>query len=79
MDNSISNQLYVRITDKYREYPSAQCGGPLLFKLMMDELVINTRNVADHLVDKLKNYKLSKVKGKNVTELTKIVRALVKG
>ena len=45
---------------------------------MMDELVINTRDVADHLVNKLKNYKLSKVKGENVTELTKIVRALVK-
>ena len=29
-------------------------------------------------MDKLKNYKLSKRKGKNVTELTKIVRALVK-
>ena len=78
LDNSMSNNLRARIVDKYRKFNSAQRGGPLLFKLMMDELVINTRDVADHLVNKLEGYDLSKVKGEDVTELTKIVRASVK-
>ena len=78
LDNSVSQQLRIRVTEKYRAFASAQRGGPLFFKLIMDELVINTREVADHLVDKLKAYKLSKVKGEDVTAMTRIVRASVR-
>ena len=73
----MSSPLWLHLTPQYRRYPSSQHGGPLVFYLLMKEFVINTCEAATHLVQTLEKYSLANIKGENVTELTKIVRATV--
>ena len=51
--NSMTDSLKEHCLQAYRKHPEAERGGPLLLKKMMDALLTNTREAANHLVDSL--------------------------
>ena len=76
--NSMSDDLRTRCLEKYRRFNTAARGGPLLFKIMMSLLLIDTREAANNLIAQLENHKLSNVRGEDVLQLTTVVGATVK-
>ena len=76
--NNMTDSLEAKVMETYRSFLPEERGGPLLFKVMMDQLLINTRDSADHLINKLKNFDLKNIQGEDVGKLTTMVRAVEK-
>ena len=74
----MDDDLLARCNEKHRKFLEVERGGPLLFKLMMDELLLNTREAANHLVNQLETTKLQNIQGEKVTDLTSIVQNTAK-
>jgi len=75
LSNSMMDELHVRCMERYRKAPTAEWGGPLLFKIIMDILLLNTQDAANHLIAK---YDLKKVREEDVTTVASTVGAVVK-
>ena len=78
LERSMDASLKSRCMNSYLEESATQRGGPLLFRIMMDYLVRNTRTAAQHMVKKIESYKISDTAGEDVTKLKAIVVATVK-
>jgi hypothetical protein len=53
--NNTEDDLVTKVNETYSEYPTAERGGPLFFKIMMDKLQNNSEDAATYLISVLKN------------------------
>ena len=78
LERSMDASLKSRCMNSYLEESATQRGGPLLFRIMMDYLVRNTRTAAQHMVKKIESYKISDTAGEDVTKLKAIIVSTIK-
>ena len=75
--NNMDEELKNKCAETYRDFPGDQKGGPLLFKIMMDELLINSDAAGQALVAILKKLRIDQLEGENVNKVVGLVRAAV--
>jgi hypothetical protein len=46
MKNNVNENLWNKVLEKYKTFQEKQKGGPLFFKLMMNQLLSNTESAA---------------------------------
>ena len=64
--NSMTDESRQECPTTHGMHAEEDRGGPLLFKIMMDKLLIDTREAADDLVTSLTAHSLQKEQGENV-------------
>ena len=77
MENNTKDQLFTKCLETYADYPASQKGGPLFFKIMIDQLQTNSEDATQYLLDTLKNLKISNFKGEDVTTVVSLIRGAV--
>jgi hypothetical protein len=55
--------------EKYKPFQEKQKGGPLFFKLMMNQLLLNTESAAKALVERVEKYNIGNIQGEEVTKV----------
>jgi hypothetical protein len=77
MKNVVTENLWDKVLEKYKHFQEKQKGGPLLFKLMMNQLLSNTETAVKASVEGVEKYSIGNVQGKWVTKVTsQIARAI---
>jgi hypothetical protein len=62
--------LWNKVLDKYKPFQEKQKGGPLFFKLMMNQLLSNTESAAKASVESVEKYIIGNIQGEEVTKVT---------
>jgi hypothetical protein len=74
--NNIENDLSHRLQQKYDHFTSLQQGGPLLFILLLQDLLLSTESSLKGLQDQLKLYRIDKIAGENIKTVSTIVLSI---
>jgi uncharacterized protein YaaW (UPF0174 family) len=72
--HNTEDDLVTKVNETYSEYPTAECGGPLFFKIMMDKLQNNSEDAATYLISVVKSLKITDYDGENVDNVVSLVR-----
>jgi hypothetical protein len=72
--HNTEDDLVTKVNETYSEYPTAERGGPLFFKIMMDKLQNNSEDAATYLISVVKNLKITDYDGENVDNVVSLVR-----
>lgn len=72
--NNTDPELVTKVNETYSEYPPAERGGPLFFKIMMDKLQNNSEDAATYLISVVKNLKITDYDGENVNTVVGLIR-----
>jgi hypothetical protein len=72
--NNTEPELVTKVNETYSEYPPAERGGPLFFKIMMDKLQNNSEDAAAYLISVVKNLKITDYDGENVNTVVGLIR-----
>jgi hypothetical protein len=78
LENSMSAKLFDKCFEKYEAFPDNQKGGPLLFVIMMKELVTNSEQATTYLKKMLSTMKIRDLQGENVSRATSLIRGVYK-
>lgn len=78
LKNNIEATLMARLQPKYEAFDVSQRGGPLLFMLLMNELLYTNESAVSALKDQVEKYKISKVAGENVKNIAAILLSVSK-
>jgi hypothetical protein len=65
------------VLEKYKPFQEKQKGGPLFFKLMMNQLLSNTESAAKALVERVEKYNIGNIQGEEVTKVTSQVASAI--
>ena len=74
LENSMATRLFNKCYEKYETYPENQRGGPLLFIIMMKQLVSNSEEAVSHLKKLISTMKISEVQGEDVSKVISLLR-----
>ncbi|KAG7370315.1 hypothetical protein IV203_028061 [Nitzschia inconspicua] len=75
--NHMEPTLWERVKEDYNKTPVEGRGGPLLLYIMIKHIVIANESIAQVLVDKIKDVKLSNYPGEDVTKAVSYIRSLL--
>jgi hypothetical protein len=70
MENNVTENLSKKVLEKYKPFQEKHKGGPLFFKLMMNQLLSNTESTAKALVERVDKYNIGNIQGEKVTKVT---------
>ena len=70
LKNNIDPLLMSRLQPKYDAFPVSQRGGPLLFALLMAELLYTNESAVQTLKDQIEKYKINKVPGEDIKKIS---------
>ncbi|KAL7568008.1 hypothetical protein ACA910_004593 [Epithemia clementina (nom. ined.)] len=74
LENNMTHRLFDKTFERYESYPELQAGGPLLFAIMMKHLVSNSEEAISHLKKMIKDMKISKFTGEDVSRVVSLLR-----
>jgi hypothetical protein len=77
MKNNVTKNLWNKVLEKYKPFQEKQKGGPLFFKLMMNQLLSNTESAAKALVERVEKYNIGNIQGEEVTKVTSQVASAI--
>jgi hypothetical protein len=77
MKNNVKENLWNKVLEKYKPFQEKQKGGPLFFKLMMNQLLSNTESAAKALVERVEKYNIGNIQGEEVTKVTSQVASAI--
>jgi hypothetical protein len=77
LENNMDDALFNKCMETYNQFEASQQGGPLLFAIMMQHLMITNEYVSKALLTKLENLKLATFEGENVGTLVSHYRAIL--
>ena len=78
LENSMTPKLFDKFFEKYEAYPERQKGGPLLFIIMMEELVTNSEQATTYLKKMVTTLKIRDFQGENVSRVASLIRGVHK-
>lgn len=73
LKNNIENSLMDRLQSKYDSFAPIEQGGPLLYVILLQDLLFAAEKSVKGLHDQLKSYRVDKVAGENVKTVSQIV------
>jgi hypothetical protein len=65
------------VLEKYKPFQEKQKGGPLFFKLMINQLLSNTESAVKALVERLEKYNIVNIKGEEVMKVTSRIASAI--
>ena len=68
LENNIDHIFLSKYLETYLGHQVVQQDGPLLFKIMIDNIQVNTEKSIKHILKLLENLKLNELKGENITQ-----------
>jgi hypothetical protein len=74
--NNIEAGLLGILSERYNRYPEEEQGGPLLYMLLMKELFFVAKQTAKTLHAQLKRYRIDKIPGENIKNVSTIVMSV---
>jgi hypothetical protein len=77
MKNNVTENLWNKVLDKYNPFQEKHKGGPLFFKLMMNQLLSNTKSAAKSLVERVEKYNIGNIQGEEVTKVTSQIASAI--
>jgi hypothetical protein len=77
MKNNVTENLWNRVLEKYKPFQEKQKGGPLFFKLIMNQLLSNTESAAKALVERAEKYNIGIIQGEEVTKVTSQIASAI--
>jgi hypothetical protein len=78
LKQNIDPTLMSRLQPKYDAFPSEERGGPLLFILLMNELMFTTESAIKELREQVEKYKINKVPGEDIKKVAGVLLAVSK-
>ena len=78
LKNNIDPLLMSRLQPKYDAFPVSQRGGPLLFALLMAELLYTNESAVQTLKDQIEKYKINKVPGEDIKKISSVILSVAK-
>jgi hypothetical protein len=78
LKNNIDPLLMSRLQPKYDAFTPAQRGGPLLFALLMAELLYTNESAVHTLKDQIQKYKINKVPGEDIKKISSVILSVAK-
>jgi hypothetical protein len=70
MKKNVTENLWNKVLEKYKPFQEKQKGGPLFFKLMMNQLLSNTESEVKALVEQVEKYNIGNIQGEEVMKVT---------
>jgi hypothetical protein len=77
MKNNVTDNLWNKVVEKYNPFQEKQKGGPLFFKLAMNQLILNTEAAVKALVERVERYNIWIVQGAEVTKVTSQIASAI--
>ena len=78
LKNNIDPVLMTHLQSKYDAFDANQRGGPLLFALLMSELLYTNESAVHSLKEQIEKYKINKVPGEDIKKISAIILAVSK-
>jgi hypothetical protein len=78
MKNNVSDNLWEKTFEKYDQYSASERGGPLFFILMLNVLLSNTAEAARTLETRVKNFKITSLRGEDIDRAVSLLRGALK-
>jgi hypothetical protein len=78
MKNNVSDSLWEKTFEKYDQYSASERGGPLFFILMLNVLLSNTAEAARTLETRVKNFKITSLRGEDIDRAVSLLRGALK-
>jgi hypothetical protein len=77
MNNTVAENLSNKVLENYKPFQEKQKGGPLCFKLVMNQLLSNTEAAVKALVEQVEKNNIGIVQGAKVTKLTSQIASVI--
>jgi hypothetical protein len=77
MKNNVTDNLWNKVVEKYKPFKEKQKGGPLFFKLVMNQLLSNTEAAVKALVERVERYNIWIVQGSEVMKVTSQIASAI--
>jgi hypothetical protein len=78
LKNNIDPLLMSRLQSKYDAFTPSQRGGPLLFALLMAELLYTNESAVHTLKDQIQKYKINKVPREDIKKISSVILLVAK-
>jgi hypothetical protein len=78
MKHNVSDSLWEKTFEKYDQHTASERGGPLFFILMLNVLLSNTAEAARTLESRVKNFKITSLRGEDVDRAVSLLRGALK-
>ena len=78
IQNNTDEELLNLVLDEYQEFKEVERGGPLLFKLIIDQIQMTTELAIDHLIMLIKSIRITEYQGENVSTVASLIKGAVK-
>jgi hypothetical protein len=65
MKNNVTENMWNQVLEKYKPFQEKQKGGPLFFKLMMNQLLSNKESAAKALLERVVKYDTGNIQGED--------------
>ena len=73
LENNTDPSFFHALNQIYQKYDEVQRGGPLLFVLVMNELLFTNESSISALAKQIKDYKINKIPGENIKNIASIM------
>lgn len=78
LKNNIEPSLMARLQPKYDAFDKSERGGPLLFQLLMNELMYTNESAVKALKEQVEKYDIKKVAGEDIKRISSILLSVSK-
>jgi hypothetical protein len=71
--NNVTDDLFLKVFKTYNQYPHSKHGGPLFFILILNQLLVDTKEAAASLQKHVKDFKICNIKGKHICKVVTLL------
>lgn len=79
LTSNTSENLWMKVSERYEEYPTVKQGQLLFFKCLMDHLFSDNDEAVNAIIHKLKTFDIKNFKGEDIFRATSLVKGAVAG
>lgn len=72
-ENNCTSELLNKVQEECRKFKMEEQGGPLFFKIMVELLLVNTRNKVNVMLSAVKKLKISEIPGEDVSKAVSLI------
>ena len=75
--NNTTDALYNRVNELYTQYDESSRGGPLFFYLMLHQIISDTEDSINSLLQRLRNLKVTDFEGEDIDKVVSLIRGVL--
>lgn len=74
LENNVSEQLWTKCLETYNKYTVPYGGGPLMFKIIMNKIQVDTEVAVEYLLRTVKNMSVATFEGEDISKVVSLLR-----